>query len=143
METIADFEIQYSQFLDPDGKPTADVPALATDSDKLIQMYALMTETRVFDAKAVNLQRTGKLGTYASCLGHEATHVGIAAAMRPDDVLAPSYREIGSMLYRGVTMAEIPNQRRVAYDEHFVLDNQLMLEWYPQRDLLYNRPKYH
>jgi len=30
-------------------------------------------------------------------------------------------------------MAEIPNQRKDAYDEHFVLDNQLMLEWYPQR----------
>ena len=95
METIADFEVQYSQFLSPEGKPSADIPALATDTDELVDMYRMMTETRVFDAKAVNLQRTGKLGTYASCLGHEATHVGIASAMRPDDVLAPSYREIG------------------------------------------------
>ena len=30
-------------------------------------------------------------------------------------------------------MAEIPNQRKDAYDEHFVLDNRLMLEWYPRR----------
>jgi pyruvate dehydrogenase E1 component alpha subunit len=66
-----------------------------------------MTETRVFDTKAINLQRTGKLGTYASCLGHEATHIGIAAAMREDDVLAPSYREYGSMFYRGVKMEEV------------------------------------
>ena len=107
METIADFEVQYSQFLSPDGKPSADIPALATDTDKLIDMYRLMVETRVFDTKAINLQRTGKLGTYASCLGHEATHVGIAAAMREDDVLAPSYREYGAMFCRGVTMAEI------------------------------------
>ncbi len=27
----------------------------------------------------------------------------------------------------------ILNQRKDAYDEHFVLDNRLMLEWYPQR----------
>jgi len=107
LETIADFEVQYSQFLNPEGKPSADIPALATDAEKLVDMYRLMTETRVFDTKAVNLQRTGKLGTYASCLGHEAAHVGIAAAMRPDDVLAPSYREYGAMLCRGVTMAEI------------------------------------
>lgn len=107
METIADFEVQYSQFLNPEGKPSADIPALATDTEKLLDMYRLMTETRVFDTKAINLQRTGKLGTYASCLGHEAAHVGIAAAMRPDDVLAPSYREYGAMLCRGVTMAEI------------------------------------
>lgn len=107
METIADFEVQYSQFLDPDGKPSADIPELAKDTDELLVMYRHMTETRVFDTKAINLQRTGKLGTYASCLGHEATHTGIAAAMQKDDVLAPSYREYGSMFYRGVTMDEV------------------------------------
>jgi len=107
LETIADFEIQYSQFLDPEGKPSADIPALAKDTDKLLDMYRHMTATRVFDTKAINLQRTGKLGTYASCLGHEATHVGIAAAMQEHDVLAPSYREYGAMFYRGVSMAEI------------------------------------
>lgn len=107
METIADFEIQYSQFVDPTGKPSADIPDLAKDTGKLIDMYRHMVETRVFDTKAINLQRTGKLGTYASCLGHEATHVGLASAMHEDDVLAPSYREYGAMLYRGVRMADI------------------------------------
>jgi pyruvate dehydrogenase E1 component alpha subunit len=107
LETIADFEIQYSQFLDPQGKPSKDIPALAKDTDKLLDMYRIMTETRVFDTKAINLQRTGKLGTYASCLGHEATHVGIGIAMQEADVLAPSYREYGALFARGVTMAEI------------------------------------
>ena len=107
METIADFEIQYTQFLDPEGKASRDIPALARDTDELVDMYRRMTETRVFDTKAVNLQRTGKLGTYASCLGHEATHIGVAAAMHEDDVLAPSYREYGTMFYRGVTMSEV------------------------------------
>ena len=46
-------------------------------------MYQLMTLVRTFDTKAINLQRTGKLGTYASCLGHEATHVGAGAALQP------------------------------------------------------------
>ena len=107
METIADFEVQYSQFLDPEGKPSSDIPELAKDKDALIGLYRAMTETRVFDTKAVNLQRTGKLGTYASSLGHEAAHVGLAAAMRKDDVLAPSYRETGTLLYRGVRMEEL------------------------------------
>ena len=107
METIADFEVQYSQFLDPQGKPSSDIPDLARDTDALIDMYRAMTETRVFDTKAINLQRTGKLGTYASSLGHEATHVGIAAAMQQDDLLAPSYRESGTLLYRGVRMDEL------------------------------------
>jgi 2-oxoisovalerate dehydrogenase E1 component alpha subunit len=107
LETIADFEIQYSQFLDPEGNASPDIPELARNTDELVNMYRRMTETRVFDTKAVNLQRTGKLGTYASCLGHEATHVGLAAAMREDDVLAPSYREYGAMFYRGVRMSEV------------------------------------
>jgi pyruvate dehydrogenase E1 component alpha subunit len=55
----------------------------------------------------VNLQRTGKLGTYASSLGHEAAHVGIGAAMRPEDCFAPMYREYGTQLWRGVTMTDI------------------------------------
>jgi 2-oxoisovalerate dehydrogenase E1 component alpha subunit len=107
LETIADFEIQYSQFLDPDGNASPDIPDIAKNTDELLAMYRLMTETRVFDTKAVNLQRTGKLGTYASCLGHEATHVGLAAAMQENDVLAPSYREYGALFYRGVEMSEV------------------------------------
>lgn len=107
METIADFEIQYSQFLDPEGNAAADMPDLARDVEELLELYRRMTQTRVFDTKAVNLQRTGKLGTYASCLGHEATHIGVAAAMQEQDILAPSYREYGAMFYRGVKMSEV------------------------------------
>jgi 2-oxoisovalerate dehydrogenase E1 component alpha subunit len=105
LKTIADFQIQYVQFLDPDGNLSPDAPE--TDLEELLKMYRLMTETRVFDTKAINLQRTGKLGTYASCLGHEAAHIGLAAAMRDDDVFAPSYREYGALFYRGAQMSEI------------------------------------
>ena len=106
LETIADFEIKYSRFLGPDGEPYETLPAFARDSDELIKMYRVMMRTRIFDTKAVNLQRTGKLGTYAPCLGHEAAHVGVGAAMRPDDVLAVSYREYGAQFAHGVKMAE-------------------------------------
>src|ERR1700690_4346689 len=73
---------------------------------RTVAEFAIQYE-QILDAKAVNLQRTGKLGTYASCLGHEATHIGVGAAMRPEDVLAPVYREVGTQLWRGVTMREI------------------------------------
>ena len=66
-----------------------------------------MVRARMFDTKAVNLQRTGKLGTYPSCLGHEATHVGVGAAMRPEDVLFTVYREIGTKFWRGVDMLDV------------------------------------
>src|SRR6516162_10010411 len=66
-----------------------------------------MVLTRMFDAKAVALQRTGWLGTYASSLGQEAVGVGLAAAMRPDDVLLPSFREHGAQIWRGVSLKEL------------------------------------
>jgi len=112
MTTVASFTIDYRQYLSEDGTPlTDDLPAFARDADAigatLVPLYKSMLRLRAFDAKAVALQRTGKLGTYASCLGHEAAQVGIGAAMRPEDVLAPSYREYGAQIYRGVKPREI------------------------------------
>jgi 2-oxoisovalerate dehydrogenase E1 component alpha subunit len=107
MKTVAEFSIQFRQILGPKGELLAPLPQFAKDSGEVLRMYRAMTLVRVFDAKAVNLQRTGQLGTYPSCLGHEAAHVGVGAAMRPEDVLAPVYREFGTQLWRGVTMTEI------------------------------------
>jgi 2-oxoisovalerate dehydrogenase E1 component subunit alpha len=66
-----------------------------------------MVLTRAFDLKAVSLQRTGRLGTYAVSLGQEAVSVGVASAMREEDVLLPSYRDNGTLLWRGTKMEEI------------------------------------
>ena len=108
-QTVAAFKVDYFQFLKPDGKLVEDqqVPSLARDYDRLVELYKLMVLTRTFDKKAVALQRTGKLGTYASCLGHEAAHVSIGAAMREEDCFAPMYREYGAQFYRGVKMSEV------------------------------------
>ncbi len=107
MKTVAQFSIAYEQLLGPDGTATGALPAFATDPEQLVKMYRMMALCRMFDAKAVNLQRTGKLGTYAPCTGHEATHVGVGAAMLAEDVLFPVYREYGTQLWRGVTLTEI------------------------------------
>lgn len=101
----AQFEIPYFQLLSPAGKLAANAPKM--DRTLLLSMYKAMVRTRSFDTKAVNLQRTGKLGTYPSCLGHEATHVAVGAAMRAEDVLFTVYREVGTKFWRGVTMTDI------------------------------------
>ena len=108
MSIAATFEIEYLQYLDADGKLVRDdLPAFARDIKQLVELYKLMLFVRVFDGKAIALQRTGKLGTYASCLGHEAAHVAIGSAMQEDDVLAPMYREYGAQFYRGVKPREV------------------------------------
>jgi pyruvate dehydrogenase E1 component alpha subunit len=107
--TVAAFKVDYFQFLDRNGKliEGQQVPALAREFDRLVELYQQMVLTRVFDKKAIALQRTGKLGTYASCLGHEAAHVAIGSAMRPEDCFAPMYREYGVQFCRGVQMTDV------------------------------------
>lgn len=108
MKTVAKFEIKYLQYLDPDGKPTQKkLPKFAENTDELVEMYKKMVFVRVFDTKAIALQRTGQLGTYASCLGHEATHVAIGMSMIPEDVFCPMYREYGAQFERGVQPHEV------------------------------------
>jgi 2-oxoisovalerate dehydrogenase E1 component alpha subunit len=107
MTVAATFEIEYLQYLGEDGTPVAALPEAFSDLGALLPLFKQMLFVRTFDSKAIALQRTGKLGTYASCLGHEATHVGIGASMRPEDVFAPSYREYGAQLVRGVRPREI------------------------------------
>ena len=104
---VARFEIPYQACLDGDGMPLGTLPPWVEDGELLRRMYRMMVRARTFDTKAVNLQRTGKLGTYPSCLGHEATHVGVGAAMHPDDVLFTVYREIGTKFWRGVDMLDV------------------------------------
>ncbi len=103
---VASFRIRATSYIGPDGTVASDLPAFASDPEQLIGMYRAMVLTRTFDAKAVALQRTGRLGTFASSLGQEAIAVGIGTAMAPDDVLVPSFREQGAMFLRGV----VPNE---------------------------------
>lgn len=108
MESVVRFEIDYLQYMDADGVlVNPDLPAFARDRAQLVGLYKEMLKVRCFDAKAVALQRTGKLGTYASCLGHEAAHIGIGTSLRLDDVFAPSYREYGAQFARGVKPREV------------------------------------
>ena len=107
MTIAASFEIEYLQYLKPDGTLAAPLPAAYNDPAKLVPLFKRMLFVRTFDSKAIALQRTGKLGTYAASLGHEATHVGIGASMEPDDVFAPSYREYGAQFMRGVRPREV------------------------------------
>ena len=107
MIRVATFEIEYEQFLDTSGQATQPLPAFAQDIQTLVSLYEMMTELRAYDAKAISLQRTGQMGTYASILGQEAIGVGIGHAMQADDVYVPYYRDYGVQIMRGVRFSEI------------------------------------
>ncbi len=107
LSTIVEFSVDHCRFIDPAGNPCGELPAAAGDRDLLVRLYRAMVLTRTFDAKAVALQRTGRLGTFPSSLGQEAVVVGMAAAMHDDDIMVPTFRDQGAQFIRGVTPAEI------------------------------------
>jgi pyruvate dehydrogenase E1 component alpha subunit len=106
-EIVARFEIPFRRYLGEDGSVLRPLPEALASPDTAIPLYHAMLRARAFDTRAVALQRTGRLGTYASALGQEAVSVGLASAMRSEDVLLPSFREHGAQLWRGVTPVEL------------------------------------
>ncbi len=69
MTIVAEFKIDYRQILDPAGRLVAPLPRFAANPDEVVKMYEAMTCVRVFDAKAVNLQRTGSTRHLCAVLG--------------------------------------------------------------------------
>ena len=107
MATVAQFNITYTQVLNEQGTLVGPLPAFAKDHSALKELYKIMVLTRTFDKKAIALQRTGKMGTYAPINGQEAISTAIGHAMRPEDVLVPYYRDYAAQIQRGVKMSEI------------------------------------
>ena len=107
MSEIASFSIHYSQLLDHQGNLQSTPAKYTENPEHLLNFYRTMLATRLFDKKAIALQRTGRLGTYASSEGQEAVPTAIGYAMHKEDVLAPMYREYAAQFVRGTSMSDI------------------------------------
>jgi len=59
----------------------------------LRKAYRDMVLARRVDTEAIALQRQGELGLWPSMLGQEGAQVGAGSALRPKDVVFPTYRE--------------------------------------------------
>ena len=100
---MKDFALEFPmlQILDENGIANEELmPKLS--KEEMLKMYALMVLARVFDETAYQLQREGRLLTYAPLKGQEAAQIGTALALGKDDWMFPSFRENGSYLVRGV-----------------------------------------
>ena len=102
-QKILDMSVDWLSILDPEGNVDITLePALGTET--LDKFYRTMVLTRLFDEKAVKLQRQGRMLTYGSCLGQEASQIGSAFAMKPEDWFFPAFREHGVQIARGIPM---------------------------------------
>jgi pyruvate dehydrogenase E1 component alpha subunit len=104
-QPILHYPIQ--QLLNPEGQLSPDTPAFLQHHELWLKAYRHLWLTRLFDQRAVALQRTGQLGTYASCLGQEAISSAIGFSLQADDVFIPYYRDQAAQMQRGMSMTSI------------------------------------
>ena len=102
-ETIASFTIQRLSVLDEQGNLDEELDPNLADP-QLVRLYEAMTLARQADQRMLKLQRQGRLGTFPPCTGQEASVCAPTLAMKEQDWLVSSYRELGARLMRGESL---------------------------------------
>lgn len=102
-----DLNVEMQQILSEDGtvRDENNIPDLS--DEELKDMYRWMLKLRVFDGRAINLNRQGRLGFYAPLGGQEACQVASMAALKKTDWLFPSYRDMGAAMYHGLPLQQV------------------------------------
>ncbi|WP_042454398.1 pyruvate dehydrogenase (acetyl-transferring) E1 component subunit alpha [Neobacillus dielmonensis] len=95
-------KVERIQFLNENGKLIGSMPEVS--DEELVSLYKWMVLARVFDQRALKLQRQGRIGTYAPLSGQEAAQIGSASALAPQDWIYPSYREGAACFVHGFPM---------------------------------------
>lgn len=79
--------------------------------EELVEMLHMLKLCRYFDERIEALYRQGRLpGAIYSGRGQEGTHVGTAWALRPDDSLFPTHRDLSAQLTKGLDLRRVMAQ---------------------------------
>ena len=97
---IERFSVSYLQVLDKEGNADAKLDPKLSE-EELLHLHRSMVFARSLDQRMLKLQRQGRIGTFGPCTGQEASHIGPAFAMGPDDWFVGAFRELGGRLHRG------------------------------------------
>lgn len=100
------YRIEYLSILDEDANLDTELEPDLPD-ELLLKLYRTMVRARRLDARMLDLQREGRLGTFAPIKGQEASQVGAIATLGEGDWMIPSFRETAAALWRGQPMHSI------------------------------------
>ncbi|XP_012066122.1 2-oxoisovalerate dehydrogenase subunit alpha 1, mitochondrial isoform X2 [Jatropha curcas] len=98
------------RLLDDDGELTENNDFDEVSEEVAVKMYREMVTLQMMDTIFYEAQRQGRISFYVTSNGEEAINIASAAALGPDDVVLPQYREPGVLLWRGFTLEEFTNQ---------------------------------
>jgi pyruvate dehydrogenase E1 component alpha subunit len=103
---------QMVQILDEKGNLNESLRPKELTDERVLKMYEDMVFVRTFNNRALKMQRTGRMGTFASIEGQEAAQIGPEAAIEKTDWVVPAFREHAIMWKHGVTVEQIFNYWR-------------------------------
>jgi len=87
------------------------VEASGLKEEQLQEILYLLVLCRYFDERMETLYRQGRLpGAIYSGRGQEGTHVGAAYALRRDDSLFPTHRDLSAQLTKGLQLKRVMAQ---------------------------------
>jgi TPP-dependent pyruvate/acetoin dehydrogenase alpha subunit len=91
-----------------EGQPLSCTKTTSLTPEQMLELYRYLKLTRLVEERIVNLYRQTKVvgGVFRS-LGQEATAVGSAYALRPDDFITPIIRDLGSVFVKGIRPRQI------------------------------------
>jgi TPP-dependent pyruvate/acetoin dehydrogenase alpha subunit len=91
-----------------DGKPLSCSTETTLKPEQHLELYRYLKLTRLVEERLVNLYRQTKVvgGVFRS-LGQEATAVGSAYALQPQDFVTPLIRDLGAVLVKGIRPRDI------------------------------------
>jgi pyruvate dehydrogenase E1 component alpha subunit len=90
--------------LAPDGTVVNEEAMPKLSDDQLREIMRKMVFTRIWDQRAISLNRQGRLGFYAPMAGQEASMIGSQSAIEKEDFILPSYRDIPQMVWHGLPL---------------------------------------
>jgi pyruvate dehydrogenase E1 component alpha subunit len=93
---------QMVQILDENGNHKEDLIPKELDPETVKNLYEQMIFYRMCDKRMVKMQRSGRMGTFASVEGQEAAQIGSEFAIEKTDWIVPAFREIAAMCAHGV-----------------------------------------
>ena len=99
---------KYAPRKTTNGAPLSCTRDTSLRPEQLLELYRYLKLTRLVEERIVNLYRQTKVvgGVYRS-LGQEATAVGSAYALQPDDFITPIIRDLGACFVKGIRPREI------------------------------------
>ena len=96
-------EFPLRQVVNPEGELVGDRQTVS--DDQIRQFLRQLVILRTLDQRAWNLQRQGRIGTYAPFSGHEAIQVASGLVLEPGDWVAASYRDWALLATLGVPLS--------------------------------------